>query len=99
MTEYRGRQHLKCFIHYYIIIPLLLQVQDPPVSFAAMTGEGSVFNTDLYKAYTRSGPYIAYVVWPPLLLHDNGPVLTKGVAQGSYETAKTEQSQDKLSYI
>lgn len=37
--------------------------------------------TDLYRTYTRSGDVIEYIVWPALLLHENGPVLYKGVAQ------------------
>lgn len=36
---------------------------------------------DLYRTYTRSGDVIEYIVWPALLLHENGPVLYKGVAQ------------------
>lgn len=44
-----------------------------------------VFNRDKFKDYTRRGKYIEYVVWPLMLLHDNGPVLNKGVAQGTDE--------------
>ena len=39
------------------------------------------FNRDEYKAYTSTGKFIDYVVWPQLLLHDGGPRLAKGVAQ------------------
>ncbi|XP_053399062.1 putative leucine-rich repeat-containing protein DDB_G0290503 [Mercenaria mercenaria] len=57
-------------------------IQDPPVAFAPLLRKGSGFNTDLYKPYTSSGTHIDYVVWPPLLLHEGGPILAKGVAQG-----------------
>ena len=43
---------------------------------------GSKFDTNLLKAYTKSGIHVEYIVWPALLLHKNGPVLVKGVAQG-----------------
>ncbi|XP_053389424.1 LOW QUALITY PROTEIN: golgin subfamily A member 4-like [Mercenaria mercenaria] len=57
-------------------------IQDPPVAFAPLLRKGSGFNTDLYKPYTSSGTLVDYVVWPPLLLHEGGPILAKGVAQG-----------------
>ena len=43
--------------------------------------EISTYNNELYRSYTKSGDVIDYVVWPALLLYENGPVLYKGVAQ------------------
>ncbi|XP_053390696.1 uncharacterized protein LOC128553538 isoform X2 [Mercenaria mercenaria] len=40
------------------------------------------FDTNKYKPYTKSGSYVHYIVWPALYLHEGGPVLCKGVAQG-----------------
>lgn len=45
--------------------------------------ERSKFNRDIFKDYTRRGSYLEYVVWPAMFLHDNGPLLNKGVAQGT----------------
>ncbi|XP_060582843.1 uncharacterized protein LOC132739193 [Ruditapes philippinarum] len=59
-----------------------MAVQDPPVAFAALLTNGSSFETELYKPYTISGTHVEYVVWPPLVLHENGPILAKGIAQG-----------------
>lgn len=41
------------------------------------------FNRDVYKEYTKSGRYLDYVVWPVMFLHEGGPILMKGVAQGT----------------
>ncbi|XP_060582833.1 uveal autoantigen with coiled-coil domains and ankyrin repeats-like [Ruditapes philippinarum] len=57
-------------------------IQDPPVVFAPLLSRGENFNNDYYKPYTISGPKVDYAVWPPLLLHEGGPILAKGVAQG-----------------
>ncbi|XP_053400604.1 uncharacterized protein LOC128557337 [Mercenaria mercenaria] len=65
-----------------------MTIQDPPVAFAPLLRKGSSFNTDLYKPYTSSGTNIDYVVWPPLLLHESGPILAKGVAQGYGKKSK-----------
>lgn len=42
------------------------------------------FNTDMYKPYTKTGKYVDFVVWPALYLHEGGPMLSKGVAQGRH---------------
>jgi hypothetical protein len=44
--------------------------------------DGMLFDTSVFKAYTKSGKFVDYIVWPPLYLHENGPLLCKGVAQG-----------------
>ena len=53
------------------------QIHDPPVAL-----DFGVRNdvTD-YRPYTKTGPVLDYMVWPVLLLHENGPMLSKGVAQ------------------
>jgi hypothetical protein len=58
------------------------QVQDPPLAFGQIVTKGEKLNTNIYKAYTIRGDRVAFLVWPALLLHENGPVLCKGIAQG-----------------
>ena len=59
----------------------MMCVQDPPVVLDWSAQEGA-FNVDLYRAYTKSGSQLEFVVWPIIYLHEGGPVLLKGVAQG-----------------
>ena len=58
-----------------------MTLQDPPLAFKIETENYQYFNKDVYKAFTKTGSYIEYIVWPPLLLHAGGPLLAKGVAQ------------------
>ncbi|KAL3879326.1 hypothetical protein ACJMK2_031626, partial [Sinanodonta woodiana] len=44
---------------------------------------GKSFDKDKFRAYTRYGSHIAFVVWPTLYEYEGGPILGKGVAQGS----------------
>lgn len=53
-----------------------------------MVQRGTLLNRDVYQPHTRSGTHVDYVVWPALLLHEGGPVLAKGVAQGYGEKAR-----------
>lgn len=59
-----------------------MRVQDPPVTLTWNVPDDRSFNTDVYRAYTKSGNHIEYVVWPTMYLYENGPILMKGVAQG-----------------
>ncbi|XP_061164927.1 myosin-11-like [Saccostrea echinata] len=56
-------------------------VQDPPVYMDPSVPKGN-FDTDKYRAYTKTGKDYKYLVWPPLYLHKEGPMLGKGIAQG-----------------
>ncbi|XP_060083027.1 uncharacterized protein LOC132562299 [Ylistrum balloti] len=56
-------------------------MHDPPVAIGKDVTEGEKFDTNIYKPYTNSGTVVSYNVWPPLLLHENGPLLAKGIVQ------------------
>ncbi|XP_045206667.1 uncharacterized protein LOC123558887 [Mercenaria mercenaria] len=73
----------------------LMTVNDPPVVFGPNISVGEMFNTDMYTAYTKSGNKVEFVVWPALLLHANGPVLCKGVAQGFGEARGSKSAPPK----
>ncbi|XP_052795968.1 uncharacterized protein LOC128228602 [Mya arenaria] len=60
----------------------LMQAQYPPMVLDFSFRSGDVFNTDALAAYSTRGPTIAYMVWPPLRLHMDGPLVCKGYAEG-----------------
>ena len=59
----------------------MMCVQTPPMAVAKPAKSGSTFGSAMYKQYTVKGPCVDYIVWPAILLHENGPVISKGVAQ------------------
>lgn len=61
-----------------------MNLQSPPVYMDLSVKEGDKFNKETYKHYTSLGKKVAYVVWPALYLHEGGPLLAKGVAQGRH---------------
>lgn len=79
----KQEQPIALFLKECFKICWLMAIQDPPVVLRNTDRKGDVFNADLFKPYTKSGSKIEFIVWPPLLLYDGGPVLCKGVAQGS----------------
>lgn len=59
----------------------LMNMHNPPVALGLPPTKNSKFDGNAYKEYTRTGETVNFVVWLPLLLHRNGPLLQKGVLQ------------------
>lgn len=66
------------FIKSCIRLCWYMNLQEPPVYMVTDVDPNSLH---MFRAYTRSGDVIDYVVWPSLLLKEDGPLLYKGVAQ------------------
>ncbi|XP_060575829.1 uncharacterized protein LOC132733245 isoform X1 [Ruditapes philippinarum] len=80
---------LKPFIRKCIYVCWMMLVQSLPMCIHVIdVNEQDTFDKNLYKEYTNSGPYIKYIVWPAMLLHENGPVVCKGIAQGCDSDSK-----------
>ncbi|XP_053399188.1 centrosomal protein of 128 kDa-like [Mercenaria mercenaria] len=73
-------QEINSYLSKCVEIGWLMVVQDP--SLALVDKSTISFDTNKFKDYTKRGRYIEYVVWPALFLHEKGPLLGKGVAQG-----------------
>ncbi|XP_053406450.1 uncharacterized protein LOC123547839 [Mercenaria mercenaria] len=71
---------MKIYVETAIEICWLMCIQDPPLSL--YTKSKGKFDEGYFSPYTVSGRRVAYLVWPALLLHEGGPILQKGVAQG-----------------
>lgn len=64
-----------------VAVTWYMTLQDPPMLLVSKIVRKSDFDSDLFRPYTKSGDKYDFMVWPALLLHDNGPVVVKGVAQ------------------
>ncbi|XP_053399061.1 uncharacterized protein LOC123556867 isoform X2 [Mercenaria mercenaria] len=71
----------------------LMVIQDPPVVFCPIAEKGDVLDLDIYKSYKTTGRYSTFTVFPALLLHEDGPVLAMGVAEGD-DQPKTRRKHD-----
>ena len=58
-----------------------MAIQDPPLRLYNI--QRKEFDKEKYREYTQRGMYTDFVVWPALCLHEGGPLLAKGIAQGS----------------
>ena len=60
-----------------------MQITDPPLCLKFDVKNGENLDKTLYNAFTKNGSRIEYLVWPILFLHKSGPLMAKGVAQGT----------------
>lgn len=76
----------ECNVYIASCIELCWQmvIQSPPVliQFEAKKKKKLKFDKEKYRAYMQSGEEVDFIVWPPIYLHEGGPLLCKGVAQG-----------------
>lgn len=69
-----------------------MAIKQPPMVLVYDQLEGRPHDRTLFSTYTKNGPVIDFVVWPALLLHNNGPILQKGSVQGKATTSTGESS-------
>ncbi|KAL4231003.1 hypothetical protein ACF0H5_011376 [Mactra antiquata] len=69
------------YVRRLIHIIWMMKSQDPPMVLV-WPDAGKPVNKDRFTFYTKSGDVVAFVVWPSVLLHKDGPQMSKGVVQG-----------------
>ncbi|XP_052794317.1 uncharacterized protein LOC128227638 isoform X4 [Mya arenaria] len=77
------------YVKECVLLCWLMCLQDPPVVLDKPRGRGESFESEMYRAYTKNGKKIEFLVWPAMLLHKDGNVLCKGVAQ-CYDSLKQD---------
>lgn len=65
------------YVNACIEITWLMCIQDPPMVIT-WASERETINTNYYKCYKTSGNTVKLCVWPLLLLHSKGPIVSKG---------------------
>ena len=60
-----------------------MQITNPPMCLKFDVKNGENLDKTLYTAFAKNGSRIEYLVWPILFLHNSGPLMAKGVAQGT----------------
>lgn len=59
----------------------MMAIQDPPMHLDFGPDKDSVIDKNVFRLYTKSGENVDFVVWPAVFLHQNGPIVQKGVLQ------------------
>lgn len=56
-------------------------VQSPPMHIVCNGSSGSTLDRNLFSEYTQQGEKLDFIVWPAVLIENDGALLSKGVAQ------------------
>lgn len=68
------------FVKKTIELVWMMKIQDTPmVMFWAR--QNNKFDRNTCSEYTRKGDIIDYAIWPGILLHKDGPLVSKGIVQ------------------
>ncbi|XP_061188316.1 uncharacterized protein LOC133196438 [Saccostrea echinata] len=94
VNQLENCKHANDFFKLCTRLCWMMALQDPPVYMVTSTD-----SMEMYRAYTRSGDLIEYVVWPSLLLHEDGPLLYKGVAQFKKRDGKKEKENSEVKSV
>ncbi|XP_052678906.1 uncharacterized protein LOC128159762 [Crassostrea angulata] len=81
VSDHEWKKSVEPFIKECVRICWLMVDRDHPIYMKSSEKRGSEFDTNLYKRFTRFGQKMDYIVRPALFLHENGPLLCKGIAQ------------------
>ena len=73
-----------------------MAVQSPPLVLIFDVKRLDPFNDKYFKKFVTTGDKFDFVVWPCILLHKNGPILAKGVAQAMKADSTKENSSDQV---
>ncbi|XP_033743217.1 reticulocyte-binding protein 2 homolog a-like isoform X8 [Pecten maximus] len=79
-TESHTGEKTTAYMKKCVLVCWFMTVQDPKVVIKTEAPE--IFDEDRYRPYTKKGKRLDYLVWPVLHLHEGGPLISKGVAQG-----------------
>jgi hypothetical protein len=66
----------KCFTMCWKMI-----VQNPRMILVEGPSRGNTYDRTVFREFTSSGSKVVFTVWPALYLHEDGPLLVKGVVK------------------
>lgn len=90
-------KHIAPFVEKSLELCWFMVTQSPPIHMEINFPEGTPLDKNVLKHYTVSGDIIAFVVWPALYLHKDGPLLCKGVAQPHPKPRKVREPKERPS--
>lgn len=71
---------INAFVKRTIELVWMMKTQDTPMVLT-WAKPHDIFDRNQFGQYTRKGKYIDYAVWPGVLLHNEGPLMSKGIVQ------------------
>ncbi|XP_060608166.1 uncharacterized protein LOC132760244 [Ruditapes philippinarum] len=73
-------KHIENFVAKAFEVIWLMTIQNPPMIFKWQKRDEPV-DKERFTFYTKRGNTIKQTVWPAVLLHESGPLMSKGIVQ------------------
>ena len=71
------KREMKNYIHKVIEVVWLMHAMNPPMRIFWQQQTERIM-TDFFDVYDRKGDFVHQTVWPAILVHNTGNVLSKG---------------------
>lgn len=84
IDEYQKLDRVTKYLQKCVEVTWFMNVQDPPMGLLWPNTNENEISLNCFRHFTKFGNKLEHEVWPALLLHDQGPVIVKGVAQLRY---------------
>lgn len=81
----------KEYIERCVELCWMMHVQDTPIYMETGYPTNSTFDGNQMRSYTKTGRLVHFVVWPTFFVQKDGPLLAKGIVQGSNTTVIEEK--------
>ena len=69
---------VRLYLLKVVELTYLMCIQEPPMHLEWVRF-GDILDSDKFKPYTDAGTKIVGTIWPAVLLHENGSVMSRGV--------------------
>ncbi|XP_052795793.1 uncharacterized protein LOC128228494 [Mya arenaria] len=79
--QVKASTELDKFVSKCVELLWLMEVQDPPMQLI-WAEQGHRVDKDRFTFYTKRGEVVQQSIWPAVLLHKDGPLMSKGIVQG-----------------
>ncbi|XP_071125515.1 uncharacterized protein [Mytilus edulis] len=84
IDEYQKLDKVTRYLQKCVEVTWYMNVQDPPMVLLWPNTNENEISLNCFRHFTKFGNKLEHEVWPALLIHDQGPVIVKGVAQLRY---------------
>ncbi|CAG2242072.1 unnamed protein product [Mytilus edulis] len=84
IDEYQKLDKVTRYLQKCVEVTWYMNVQDPPMGLLWPNTNENEISLNCFRHFTKFGNKLEHEVWPALLIHDQGPVIVKGVAQLRY---------------
>ncbi|XP_061184511.1 reticulocyte-binding protein homolog 2a-like [Saccostrea echinata] len=81
MSQFTDHKVKQKYMERCVQLCWMMSIQDPPMMLDFGPAQDEEVDKNIFRMYTKQGDRVDFIVWPAVFLHENGPLVQKGVLQ------------------